>query len=39
VSSITLAARVYALDGRRLPEAPLASEFVELVDRATVSDR
>lgn len=39
VSSITLAARVHTLDGRRLPPSPLADEFAELVDAAIVSDR
>jgi 4-amino-4-deoxychorismate lyase len=39
VSSITLAARVHTLDGRLLPPAPMAAEFVELVDAAIVSDR
>ncbi len=39
VSSMTLAARVHTLDGRRLPPSPLAAEFAELVDSAIVSDR
>jgi 4-amino-4-deoxychorismate lyase len=47
VSSITLAARVHTLDGRRLPRSPSpaggrcpdAAEFSELVDLAIVSDR
>ena len=39
VSSITLAARVHTLDGRSLPDAPLATKFAELVDLAIVSDR
>jgi 4-amino-4-deoxychorismate lyase len=39
ISSITLAARVHTLDGRRLPEAPLAAEVAGLVDAAIVSDR
>lgn len=39
VSSITLAARVHTLDGRRLPLAPMAAEFAELVDSAIVCDR
>jgi 4-amino-4-deoxychorismate lyase len=39
VSSMTLAARVHTLDGRRLPRSPLAAEFAELVDAAIVSDR
>jgi 4-amino-4-deoxychorismate lyase len=39
VSSMTLAARVHTLDGRRLPPAPLAAELAELVDAAIVSDR
>jgi 4-amino-4-deoxychorismate lyase len=39
VSSMTLAARVHTLDGRRLPSAPMAAEFAELVDAAIVSDR
>ncbi|WP_396919051.1 aminodeoxychorismate lyase [Mycolicibacterium sp.] len=39
ISSITLAARVHTLDGRRLPDAPLAAEITGLVDAAIVSDR
>ncbi|MBX5488040.1 MAG: aminodeoxychorismate lyase [Mycolicibacterium hassiacum] len=39
VSSITLAARVHTLDGRRLPAARLADEIAGLVDAAVVSDR
>jgi 4-amino-4-deoxychorismate lyase len=39
VSSMTLAARVHTLDGRRLPRSAIAAEFVELVDAAIVSDR
>ena len=39
VSSITLAARVHTLDGRKLPQPTLAAEFAELVDLAIVSDR
>jgi len=39
VSSITLAAQVHTLDGRRLPSAPLAGELAALVDAAIVSDR
>ena len=39
VSSMTLAARVHTLDGRRLARSPLAAEFAELVDSAIVSDR
>ncbi len=39
VSSMTLAARVHTLDGRRLPPPAFASEFAELVDAAVVSDR
>ncbi|MGB8389152.1 aminodeoxychorismate lyase [Mycobacterium sp.] len=39
VSSMTLAARVHTLDGRRLPRSPMAAEFAELVDSAIVSDR
>jgi 4-amino-4-deoxychorismate lyase len=39
VSSITLAARVHTLDGKALRPAPLAAEFVELVDAAIISDR
>ena len=39
VSSMTLAARVHTLDGRRLPRSPIAAEFAELVDAAIVSDR
>lgn len=39
VSSITLAARVHTLDGKKLPPSPLAVEVSELVDAAIVSDR
>lgn len=39
ISSMTLAARVHTLDGRRLPRAPFADTFAELVDAAIVSDR
>ncbi|WP_158019347.1 aminodeoxychorismate lyase [Mycobacterium basiliense] len=39
VSSMTLAARVHTLDGRRLARAPIAEAFAELVDAAIVSDR
>lgn len=39
ISSMTLAARVHTLDGRRLPRSPMAAEFAELVDAAIVSDR
>src|SRR5271156_6324186 len=43
VSSMTLAARVHTLDGRRLPRSPIAAEFAELVpelvNAAIVSDR
>lgn len=39
ISSMTLAARVHTLDGRRLPRAPFAGTFAELVDAAIVSDR
>jgi 4-amino-4-deoxychorismate lyase len=39
VSSMTLAARVHTLDGRRLPRAPFADTFAELVDAAIVIDR
>jgi 4-amino-4-deoxychorismate lyase len=39
VSSMTLAARVHTLDGRRLLRSPMAAEFAELVDTAIVSDR
>ncbi|MGV9802158.1 aminodeoxychorismate lyase [Mycobacterium sp. NPDC003449] len=39
ISSVTLAARVHTLDGRRLPDAPLAAEIAGLVDAAIVSDR
>jgi 4-amino-4-deoxychorismate lyase len=39
VSSMTLAARVHTLDGRRLPRSPMAAEFTELVNAAIVSDR
>jgi 4-amino-4-deoxychorismate lyase len=39
VSSMTLAARVHTLDGRRLPRSPIAAEFAGLVDAAIVSDR
>ncbi|MCV7102378.1 aminodeoxychorismate lyase [Mycobacterium palustre] len=39
ISSMTLAARVHTLDGRRLPPSPIAAEFAELVDAAILSDR
>ncbi|QUR69956.1 aminodeoxychorismate lyase [Mycobacterium spongiae] len=39
ISSMTLAARVHTLDGRRLPRAPIADAFTELIDAAIVSDR
>src|SRR5947199_682538 len=39
VSSMTLAARVHTLDGRRLPRSPIAAEFAELVGAAILSDR
>lgn len=39
ISSMTLAARVHTLDGRRLPRSPLAPAVAELVDAAIVSDR
>jgi 4-amino-4-deoxychorismate lyase len=39
ISSMTLAARVHTLDGRRLPRSAIATEFAELVDAAIVSDR
>ncbi len=39
ISSMTLAARVHTLDGRRLLRSPMAAAFVELVDAAIVSDR
>ncbi|WP_142280611.1 aminodeoxychorismate lyase [Mycobacterium saskatchewanense] len=39
VSSMTLAARVHTLDGRRLSFSPMAADFAELVDSAIVSDR
>lgn len=39
VSSMTLAARVHTLDGRRLSRSPIATEFAELIDAAIVSDR
>jgi 4-amino-4-deoxychorismate lyase len=39
ISSMTLAARVHTLDGRRLARSPIAAEFAELVDAAIVSDR
>lgn len=39
LSSVTLAARVHTLDGRRLAPSPLADEFAKLVDSAIVSDR
>ncbi len=39
ISSMTLAARVHTLDGRRLPRSPMAAQFAELVDAAIVSDR
>jgi 4-amino-4-deoxychorismate lyase len=32
-------ARVHTVDGKLLPPAPLAGEFAEFVDAATVSDR
>ena len=38
VSSMTLAARVHTLDGRRLPPTPIATALAELVDAAIVSD-
>jgi 4-amino-4-deoxychorismate lyase len=34
MSSITLAARVHTLDGRRLPPAPIAAALCDLVDEA-----
>lgn len=39
ISSMTLAARVHTLNGRRLPQSPIADAFAELVDAAIVSDR
>jgi len=39
VSSMTLAARVHTLDGRRLPRSARAAEFAGLIDAAVVSDR
>ena len=39
VSSMTLAARVHTLDGRRLPRSPITTEFAELIDAAIVCDR
>ncbi len=39
VSSMTLAARVHTLDGRRLLRSPITAEFAELVDAAITSDR
>jgi 4-amino-4-deoxychorismate lyase len=39
VSSMTLAARVHTLDGRRLSRSPLANTLAELVDAAVLSDR
>ena len=39
VSSITLAARAHTLDGKLLRPAPLAGEFAELVDAASLSER
>lgn len=39
VSSMTLAARVHTLDGRRLLRSPMTDDFAQLVDAAIVSDR
>ncbi|WP_156686859.1 aminodeoxychorismate lyase [Mycobacterium sp. Marseille-P9652] len=39
VSSMTLAARVHTLDGRRLPPPPMGAEFAKLVDSAIAGDR
>jgi 4-amino-4-deoxychorismate lyase len=39
VSSMTLAARVHTLDGRRLLRSPMTDDFAQLVDAAVVSDR
>ncbi|MCV6984568.1 aminodeoxychorismate lyase [Mycobacterium shinjukuense] len=39
VSSMTLAARVHTLNGRRLPTHPIAAAFAQLIDAAIVSDR
>lgn len=39
ISSVTLAARVHTLDGRRLLPSPIAAEFAELIDAAIVSGR
>jgi 4-amino-4-deoxychorismate lyase len=39
ISAITLGARVHTLDGKSLPQAPLATEFAGLVDSAIICDR
>jgi len=39
VSSITLAARVHTLDGRQLPQAPLAAAVTELIEAAVLGER
>jgi 4-amino-4-deoxychorismate lyase len=39
VSSITLAARVHTLDGKRLPTPALTEDFTALIDEAILSDR
>jgi 4-amino-4-deoxychorismate lyase len=39
ISAITLGARVHTLDGKPLPQAPLAAEFAGLVDSAIICDR
>ena len=39
VSSMTLAARVHTLDGRRLLRSPMTEDFAQLVNAAIVSDR
>ncbi len=39
ISAITLGARVHTLDGRSLPDAPMAAEFARLVDMAIAADR
>lgn len=39
ISSMTLAARVHTLDGRRLLRPAFANKFAELVDAAIIADR
>lgn len=39
ISSMTLAARVHTLNGRRLPPCPMATDFAGLIDAAITSDR